>query len=118
MVTTRSTQIREQIGMWSESLVRQTKEHPGRTVAIALGAGYLLGGGLFSRLTFRILGAGVRIGLRMGLVPLMTQSIVGLGTDLLMRTSSARDDEQGDDGPSGPHSEAKSDQSHPDKKET
>jgi hypothetical protein len=36
-----------------------------------------------------------------------------------MQTSSTRDDEhEGDDGPSGPHSEARSDQSHPDKKET
>jgi len=49
---------------------------------LALGAGYVLGGGLFSPLTARIVGAATRIGLRMALVPFMTQSIVAVGESI------------------------------------
>ena len=54
-------------------------EHPGRSVAIAVGVGYVLGGGLFSRLTARVLGMGIRIGLRTALLPLATEALVVLG---------------------------------------
>ncbi len=66
---------RQRIGAWSQTLGRQVHEHPGRSVALAVGAGYLLGGGLFSRLTGRVLGTGLRIGFRL-LVPFLAQSIV------------------------------------------
>ena len=62
-----------------DKLVRQTREHPGRSVAMAVGVGYVLGGGLFSRLTARIVGAGIRIGLRTALLPFVTESLVALG---------------------------------------
>lgn len=39
---------------------RQLQEHPYRTLAIAAGAGYLLGGGLFTRMTGSLLRVGVR----------------------------------------------------------
>jgi hypothetical protein len=79
----RPPERRSQVGVWSDSLSRQTKEHPVRSVAFALGAGYVLGGGLFSPLTARIVGAAVRIGLRLAFVPLVTQSIVSLGETVL-----------------------------------
>ena len=63
----------------ADKLVRQTREHPGRSVAMAVGVGYVLGGGLFSRLTARIVGAGIRIGLRTALLPFVTESLVALG---------------------------------------
>jgi hypothetical protein len=63
----------------ADKLVQQTREHPGRSVAMAVGVGYVLGGGLFSRLTARIVGAGIRIGLRTALLPFVTESLVALG---------------------------------------
>jgi len=39
---------------------RQLQEHPYRTLALAAGAGYLLGGGLFTRMTGSLLRVGVR----------------------------------------------------------
>ena len=52
----------EQIGA---QLDEQVHEHPMRSVGLALGVGYVLGGGLFSGLTARLLGLGVTVGLRM-----------------------------------------------------
>jgi hypothetical protein len=63
----------------ADKLVRQTREHPGRAVAMAVGVGYVLGGGLFSRLTARIVGTGIRIGLRTALLPFVTESLIALG---------------------------------------
>ena len=64
---------------WAERLARQTREHPGRSVAMAVGVGYVLGGGLFSRLTARIVGTGIRIGLRTALLPFVTEGLLVLG---------------------------------------
>jgi hypothetical protein len=81
-VARRSSEARERLDEWRDRLVRETRKHPIRSVAVALGAGFVLGGGLFSRLTMRVVGAGVRIGLRMAAVPLMTQGLVALGDGL------------------------------------
>jgi hypothetical protein len=70
---------RRRVESWADRLVRQTREHPGRSVALAVGVGYLLGGGLFSRLTARIVGTGIRIGLRAALVPFVTEGLFVLG---------------------------------------
>jgi hypothetical protein len=83
LIARRSSEARERLGTWTETLARQTREHPVRSVAVALGVGFLLGGGLFSRLTFRIVSAGARIGLRMAVVPLMAQGLVALEEGLL-----------------------------------
>ena len=96
-------------------LTRQTKEHPGRTVALALGAGYVLGGGLFSRLTARIVGTGIRVGFRMVLVPFVTQSIVAMGESMFTRDTGARED---DDSSSPSRSQTRSDERHSHHKET
>ena len=69
---------RKQPESLADKLVRQTREHPGRSVAMAVGVGYVLGGGLFSRLTARIVGAGLRIGLRTALLPFVMESLVTL----------------------------------------
>jgi hypothetical protein len=63
----------------ADKLVRQTREHPGRSVAMAVGVGYVLGGGLFSRLTARIVSTGIRIGLRTALLPFVTEGLLVLG---------------------------------------
>jgi hypothetical protein len=75
----RVSQARKQVGSWVDRLAQQTREHPGRSVAMAVGVGYVLGGGLFSRLTARVLGMGVRIGLRTALLPFVTEGLVALG---------------------------------------
>jgi hypothetical protein len=49
---------------------------------VALGVGFVLGGGLFSRVTARLVGAGARIGLRMAVIPLMAQGLIALGEGL------------------------------------
>src|SRR5450755_3093722 len=60
----------------ADRLVGQTREHPGRSVAMAVGVGYVLGGGLFSRLTARIVGTAIRIGLRTALLPFVTEGLL------------------------------------------
>ena len=52
--------------------------HPFGTVAAALGIGYVLGGGLFTPLTGRIVRMGVRIGMRLAVLPLFRQEIAQL----------------------------------------
>jgi len=54
---------------------REMHDRPWRTSALALGAGYLLGGGLFSSLTARLLALGVRVGLRVGVAPLVAAGV-------------------------------------------
>ena len=52
--------------------------HPYGTVAAALGIGYVLGGGLFTPLTGGIVRLGLRIGLRLAVLPLLRQEIAQL----------------------------------------
>jgi hypothetical protein len=52
--------------------------HPYGTVAAALGIGYVLGGGLFTPLTGGIVRMGLRIGLRLAVLPLLRQEIAQL----------------------------------------
>jgi len=56
--------------------------HPYGTLAAALGIGYVLGGGLFSPLTARIVGLGLRLGLRMAAVPFLQRELMGLASAL------------------------------------
>jgi len=51
--------------------------HPYGTLAAALGIGYVLGGGLFSPLTARIVGLGVRMGLRLAAIPFLQRELFG-----------------------------------------
>ena len=83
LAASRASEARERLGAWTETLARQTKEHPVRSLAVAVGVGFVLGGGLFSRITARLVGAGARVGLRMAVVPLMAQGLIALGEGLL-----------------------------------
>ena len=76
----------QRIDTWRDTLSEQINEHPGRTMAIALGTGYLLAGGLFTRLSARLVGLGMRIGLRVGASRLVTRSVVALREALLSPT--------------------------------
>ena len=74
-----ASKTRRQAESLADKLVRQTREHPVRSVAMAVGLGYVLGGGLFSRLTARIVGTGIRMGLRTALLPFVTEGLLVLG---------------------------------------
>jgi hypothetical protein len=52
--------------------------HPYGTVAAAIGIGYVLGGGLFTPLTGGIVRLGLRIGLRLAVLPLLKQEVAEL----------------------------------------
>lgn len=80
---TRVSDARERLAEWSDRLARETRKHPIRTVAMAVGVGFVLGGGLFTRVTARLLMVGGRIGLRMAVVPLMAQGLAVLAEELL-----------------------------------
>jgi hypothetical protein len=56
----------------------RTSRNPYGTLAAALGVGYVLGGGLFTPLTGRIVGAGLRIGIRLAVLPLLEAEIIRL----------------------------------------
>jgi hypothetical protein len=45
---------------------------------MAVAAGFVVGGGLVSPLTGRILSAGMRLGLRLVLLPFVTQTLIAL----------------------------------------
>ena len=70
------------LGSWSGALGRQTRQHPGRTVALTFGAGFILGGGLFSPLAARLVGVGVRLGLRLLVLPVVTERLGALIGDM------------------------------------
>lgn len=71
---------------WSGALAEQTQQHPGRTVALTFGIGFILGGGLFSPLTARIVGAGVRLGLRLLVLPMLVEGLGALTKAAFDRT--------------------------------
>jgi hypothetical protein len=58
-----SSEARARLDSWRRTAVQELTERPVRTLSLALGAGYLLGGGLFSRLTWRLARFGLRFGL-------------------------------------------------------
>lgn len=49
--------------------------HPYGSLAAAVGIGYVLGGGLFTPLTSRIFGLGLRIGVRLAVLPMLKDEI-------------------------------------------
>jgi hypothetical protein len=59
------------------ALVRQ---HPMGALAAALGVGYVLGGGLFTRTSSRVFGLAVRMGVRFALMPLLERELAGLAS--------------------------------------
>ena len=52
--------------------------HPFGTVAAAIGIGYVLGGGLFTPLTGRIVRLGLGIGMRLAVLPLLKREVAEL----------------------------------------
>jgi hypothetical protein len=78
-----------------EALARDLQErivrHPFRALALALGAGYVAGGGLFTPLTGRLVFGSVRVGLRLAALPVMRDEL----TTLVDALTAERQDEPG-----------------------
>lgn len=62
--------------MWSD-LREQLEERPWRTLGMAAAAGYVVGGGLFSALTGRLLLGGLKVGVRVAALPLVRNELMG-----------------------------------------
>jgi len=52
--------------------------NPYGTIAAAVGIGYVLGGGIFSPLTARLVGLGLRMGLRLAAIPFIQNELAAL----------------------------------------
>ncbi|HTA19280.1 MAG TPA: hypothetical protein VK989_08305 [Polyangia bacterium] len=66
--------------------------HPIGAVATALGVGYVLGGGLFTRLTSKLVGLGLRLGVQFAVVPMLERELAGLAGNLGKTTTTVDDD--------------------------
>ncbi|HEX4403402.1 MAG TPA: hypothetical protein VH560_01145 [Polyangia bacterium] len=62
--------------------------HPIGAVATALGVGYVLGGGLFTRLTSKLVGLGVRF----AVLPVLERELAGLAGNLGKADTTVGDD--------------------------
>ena len=58
-----------------ERFFAEIRRRPARSLAVALGVGYLAGGGIGTILTARLLGLGARIALRMAVVPVLADGV-------------------------------------------
>jgi hypothetical protein len=81
------TDVREAV-----DLQGRVDRHPFGTLVAAAGIGYLLGGGLFTRLTARMLGFTLRTGLRLAVIPMIQDELLGLA-DVLGRQREVADDD-------------------------
>ena len=75
---------------WSRALARETQERPIRTVALSLGTGFILGGGLFSPLTARRAGLGLRLGFRLLALPVVVEGLGAFAASVLVRDGEGR----------------------------
>ncbi|HZH02190.1 MAG TPA: hypothetical protein VEY30_00315 [Myxococcaceae bacterium] len=67
------------------------ERHPYAMLAGALGVGYVLGGGLFSSFTFRL----VRLGLRAAAIPVLRHQLMGFAESALGGAGAERSQPQG-----------------------
>ena len=72
------------------------QRNPYQTLLIAAGVGYILGGGLFTRLTMNVL----RVGVRVGALPIVQRELIGVAEAALGAPSRYQDNSS----PSNSHS--------------
>lgn len=70
---------------------REVEQNPIRTTLIGVGVGYVLGGGLFSALTARVLGTATRFALRAVSLPVIVRGGMELGGQLFAQNSQNRE---------------------------
>jgi hypothetical protein len=76
-------QLAERPREWLRILEREASEHPLRTAGLAVGAGFVLGGGLLTPLMARLFGVGLRLALRVAIVPALSRGLGELGGQLM-----------------------------------
>jgi len=64
-------------------------------IAAALGVGYVLGGGLFSPLTARLVGFGMRMGLKLAAIPFLENELRGLTESVLNGAGESEESSEG-----------------------
>jgi hypothetical protein len=77
LLTDRAFAARDRLTQLREDVTREVEHRPFRTLALAAGAGYLLAGGLFSRLTLRV----ISLGTRLAILPLIAAEIAAARED-------------------------------------
>jgi hypothetical protein len=65
----------EQLAEVSSDLAALVVAHPAGAVAVAVGVGYVLGGGVFTRLTSGLLRLGLRLGVQFALLPALENEV-------------------------------------------
>jgi hypothetical protein len=80
---TSSSDLAERAGDWLRALEREAEAHPLRTAGLAVGAGFVLGGGLFTPFMARTLAVGIRLAMRVAIVPVLTRAISTVEGQLL-----------------------------------
>jgi hypothetical protein len=72
--------------------------HPVGALATALGVGYVLGGGVFTRLTAHLVRIAVRLGVKLAVIPVIEGEIVALAGGLGSALKGDRDEGDPGDG--------------------
>ncbi|HEY0715594.1 MAG TPA: hypothetical protein VGF45_23130 [Polyangia bacterium] len=66
-----------------DRIKEEAAEHPFRTAGWAAGAGFVLGGGIFTPLTGRTVKTGLQLALRLAILPALTRGMAQIGVRLL-----------------------------------
>ena len=70
---------------------KEVEQNPIRATLIGVGVGYVLGGGLFSALTARVLGTATRFALRAVSLPVIVRGGMELGGQMFAQASTNRE---------------------------
>lgn len=68
-------EVGAQITRWRDDVIDQIKRKPARSLLIAVGAGYVAGGGIGTILTARLLSLGARMAVRLAVIPIFADGI-------------------------------------------
>jgi len=60
---------------WRDGVLAEIRRRPARSLLVAVGTGYLAGGGLGTILTARLLSLGARIAMRLAIIPVLADGI-------------------------------------------
>jgi hypothetical protein len=71
-------EARRSIETTVDDVRERVQEQPVKTLALALGAGFVVGGGLFTPLTGRLFYTGLRMALRLAALPLVREELTAL----------------------------------------
>lgn len=76
-------QVEEALADAKARVEGQVIRSPYTTLAAAIGVGYVLGGGLFTPFTARVVGGALRLGLRVAVLPLLQQELAVVAQEAL-----------------------------------